>query len=65
MHNFSILSLLGWTVFICIRAIDTTNSCFGAKYGAATGALIENDSSIGRHLLGFGKPALWTGYGDI
>src|SRR5258706_4149240 len=63
--NISILPLLGWTVFIGIRTIDTANSCQGTKDCAATDALVNNDSSIRRHLLGFGKPTLRTGNDSV
>jgi hypothetical protein len=48
-------------MFICIRAEYAAVARLGMQYGAATGALILDQSFIGRHLLGAGKSALWTG----
>jgi len=46
---------------VCIRAIDTTIFCFRSKGGAATGALIEDHSGVGRYLFLADKPAPRTG----
>ena len=48
-------------MFIGIRTIDTTHAWLGTQDCATTGAWIENNSGVGRHLFFFGKAAIWTG----
>ena len=52
-------------MFIAIGIIDTANSCFRSKDRATTGTMIHDDSGVGRHLLLFGKTALWAGNDSV
>ena len=56
-----LLRLLGWALPIREGAKHTTGTHQRAEDCTTTGALIEHDSGVGRHLLLPGKPALWTG----
>jgi hypothetical protein len=48
-------------MLVGVGAEDTAVSCFGAQDDATTGAAVDNHSGVGRHLLGFDKPALRAG----